>query len=142
MKVLIKLNNPNITKVYHLVKTHKTAFIFIDYFKNDSIQEMMSKNKKPFEENRTKLLFKDLVNGINYIHSEGIAYRGLSPKCFILDSNNKVMLCGFDFLCISISKYDKPIGSHSYGNIKYMLPEMKIGEFERFCFDARASDIY
>jgi hypothetical protein len=30
MKVLTKLNNPNIAKVYHLVKTHKTAFIFMD----------------------------------------------------------------------------------------------------------------
>jgi serine/threonine protein kinase len=52
------------------------------------------------------------------------------------------MLCSFDFLCVSISKYDKPIGSHSYGYIEYMSPETKIGGFERFCFDARASDVY
>jgi serine/threonine protein kinase len=52
------------------------------------------------------------------------------------------MLCSFDFLCVSISKYDKPIVSHSYGYIEYMSPEMKIREFERFCFDNRASDLY
>ncbi len=93
----MKLNHQNIVKVYHLVKTHKTTFIFMDYSKNDSIEEMMSKNKKQFDEYQTKLLFKDMVNGINYIHSKGIAHRGLSPRSFVFDSNNKVMICGFDF---------------------------------------------
>jgi hypothetical protein len=46
---------------------------------------------------------------------------------------------------ISIAKVlflNQIIGSHSYGYIEYMSPEMKIREFERFCFDARASDVY
>jgi serine/threonine protein kinase len=100
----------------------------------------MSKNKKPFEENQTKLLFKDIVNGINYIHNEGIAHRGLSPKSFVLDSNNKVMICGFDFPCISKFKFDKTMGSLLCGVINYMSPEM-VGFRDGNCYDAKALDI-
>ncbi len=41
----------------------------MNYLKNDSVEEMMSKNKKPFKENQAKLWLKDIVNGINYTHS-------------------------------------------------------------------------
>ncbi len=101
----------------------------------------MSKNRKPFEENQTKLLFKDMVNGINYIHSEGIAHRGLSPRSFVIDSNNKVMICGFDFPCISKFKFDKTMATLLCGVIDYMSPEM-VGFRDGICYDAKALDIY
>jgi serine/threonine protein kinase len=87
----------------------------MDYVENDCIKDFMQKGDKQLEENETKIWFKDMINAINYLHCKGKAHRGLNSKCFILGNNNKVILCGLDFLCISISKYDKPIGSHSYG---------------------------
>ncbi len=79
LRVLIKLNHPNIVKAYQLVKAKKYALIFMYYLKNYCIQDLMRKRDKPFEENEAKLLFKDMMNAINYIRSEGIAHRGLSP---------------------------------------------------------------
>ncbi len=97
MKIFMKLNHQNIVKVYQLVKTQKTVFIFMDYLKNDFIEDFTQKRFEPLEENESKIWFKDMINTINYLHCKGIAHRGLSLRCLVPDSNYKLIYRGFDF---------------------------------------------
>jgi serine/threonine protein kinase len=141
MKILMKLNHQNIVKAYQLVKTQKTAFIFMDYLKNDCIKDFMQKRFEPLEENESKIWFKDMINAINYLHCKGIAHRRISLRCFILDSNNKLILCGFDFPCISMTQFDETMSRRRCSYTEYKSPEMFLLE-NGHRFNPKASDIY
>lgn len=144
LKILMNLNHPNIVKIYHLVKTAKTTFIFMDYVTNGDIEKFMRKIYKPLEETKAKLWFRDMINAVNYIHSKGIANRGLCLSNFLIDSNDRVLLTDFNFSCIAISKYDYSIGFVNCGTPNYLGPELypRIIQIPRKPYDAKASDMY
>lgn len=71
-----------------------------------------------------KYYFKQIVQGVYYLHSNGFAHRDLKPENILLDENYSVKLADFGFATpisgrIGLGK------SHSYiGTPGYMPPEV------------------
>lgn len=68
----------------------------MQYAENGSILDLIHKNKR-ISEARACHLFRQLMAGIEYCHSQGVAHRDIKCENILLDKNNVVKLVDFGF---------------------------------------------
>jgi len=90
--------------------------------------------KLPKNEKMTRTLFKQILSGIEYLHSQGIAHLDIKPDNILLDENAKVNIADFD--CCFVNGVDTKVTSG--GTQNYRAPEMC--GFQ--CENPKAADVY
>lgn len=61
------------------------------------------RKRKKLDENVAKVLFKQVIEGLGYIHSKGILHRDIKLDNILLDAKGKVKIADF-----GVSKSVKP----------------------------------
>lgn len=56
---------------------------------------------KRFDENTARKYFQQLISGIEYCHSQGIAHRDLKPENLLLDSEDVLKISDFGLSALS-----------------------------------------
>ena len=51
--------------------------------------------REHFDDQQTKYYFRRMVEGVEYLHSKGIAHQDLKPENMLLDKNYNLKLCDF-----------------------------------------------
>lgn len=67
-------------------------------------------------------IFRQIINGLQYIHNNDIIHGDLTPQNIFLDSNNIVKIGDFG-LAKKTERFDENQDFGSYGNVLYMSPE-------------------
>lgn len=122
IEILKKLNHPNIVKMYDVIETPKQLHLVLEYISGGSLGSYLKKKaNKRLEENECKLLFKQIVNGIEYIHSQKVTHRDLKLENLLLEQSCIVKIIDFGFsTCFSHEKKVKIF----CGTPTYMAPEI------------------
>ncbi len=55
-------------------KTRRLVFIFINFAQNGTIKELVEHEKKPLKESQAKVWFKQIMDGLSYMHSKYVAH--------------------------------------------------------------------
>ncbi|MCL4136480.1 UNVERIFIED_CONTAM: hypothetical protein GTU68_066661, partial [Idotea baltica] len=90
------------------------------------------------------LILKDVLCGLQYLHSKGIIHRSIKGTHILVDSNGRSLLCGFRHSTSSISQgvWQKKIHSYpaeaSY-NLNWASPELLKQDTDGYC---QKTDIY
>ncbi|ORX52449.1 Pkinase-domain-containing protein [Hesseltinella vesiculosa] len=86
-------------------------------------------------------LFKQLISGVDYLHSMGIAHRDLKPENLLMTSQGRMKISDFGSAeCFRVS-WDEPtmhLSKGLVGSEPYIAPE----EFTQEEYDARKVDIW
>ncbi len=136
-----KLNHPNITRIKSSGEDKKGKFIAREYVKGKSLAEILKEGKLPYD--KLIVIAKQILNGLNYLHSEGIVHGDLKPENILVPEDLKkdsVKITDF-----GLSREVQTDGlSHSVktttikGTPRYMAPErIKKGEKA-----TKQSDVY
>jgi len=72
----------------------KIVDILLEYVPNGSIKNLLDKFG-PFNEQIARIYSKQIIEGINYLHSNNIIHRDLKCANILLDSNAKIKLSDF-----------------------------------------------
>jgi len=88
----------------------------------------------PRDEKLVRSLFKQAVDGLEYLHNEGIAHLDIKPANFLIGGDYKLKYCDFDgsFVAAEDNSID------GCGTRNYRAPEMR----DSSCRDPFAADIY
>lgn len=71
---LRRLHHPNIVCIYDILTFGNLIYIFMDLADGGDILDYLKVNG-PMSEEKTKILFKQVCDGLRYVHSNGIAHR-------------------------------------------------------------------
>ena len=128
-----QLNHENVVR-YHDFKEDATLNKASGATKNVAyiVQEMITggelfdyiANTGAFTEEVCKYFFKQMLQGIHYIHSRGFSHRDLKPENILLDKNFNVKIVDFGFACPLEGRDGSGINRSQIGTPGYMAPEI------------------
>jgi BR serine/threonine kinase len=83
-------------------------------------------------ESEAVVLFRDLIYGVDYLHSRGICHRDLKAENILLDVNGRAKIADFGFADIA------RVDNRQCGSPHYMAPEVVCGHQ----YDPRQADVW
>lgn len=136
------LDHPNLVSVldirpnYSLLnngKKIKASYIITDKPKYGNFYNLIVHNHFPDDEVLNRTFFHQLIEGIEYLHSKGIAHMHLRPENIFLDEGCTLKIGNFNY-----SQTPKEFSIISHGHHNYLAPEAHHRSNE----NPMAADIY
>ena len=124
VEVLSKLHHPFINQILDSFETDTHFFIVMEYVCGDLLSFIRKRNK--LKEDSAKIIFKQIIEGLKYIHKKKIIHRDIKLDNILIDLTNTIKICDFGVS----RKFEK--GNLIYercGTPAYIAPEIyaKIG---------------
>ena len=138
MKMLSELDNEHIIKVYQIYENENHYLIIMEYCEGGELFNYIVE-KQRLSENESAYFYYQIIQGVEYIHSQGIAHRDLKPENLLLDQNKKIKIIDFGLSNYfdGVQKLETPCGSPCYAS-----PEMVGGnKYNGFFIDIWATGI-
>jgi serine/threonine protein kinase len=91
-QILSRLSHPNVVRAFRLLEMNETAYLVMEYVRGSSLRDWVRTNPHPSEAQLTQI-FLSLLDGLEYIHREGLLHRDISPdNIMIRDSGSPLLL--------------------------------------------------
>ena len=138
MRMLSELDNEHVIKVYQIYEDTNNYLIIMEYCEGGELFNYIVE-KQRLTENETAFFYYQIIEGIEYIHSKGIAHRDLKPENLLLDKDKKIKIIDFGLSNYFDGKQnlETPCGSPCYAS-----PEMVGGnKYNGFFIDVWATGI-
>ena len=116
-----KLNHPNITKILEIFEDGNYFLIIMEYINGGNLFSFVKKRRK-ISEKTAKFLFRQIILGIQHMHSKNIVHRDIKLENILIDLNNNIKICDFGISLILKSLSD--ILYDQCGTPMYMAPEI------------------
>ena len=93
INILSKLRHPFINQILDSFETEKHVFIIMEYVCGDLLGFIRKRGK--LSESISKLVFKQVIEGLKYIHKKKIVHRDIKLDNILIDLTNTVKICDF-----------------------------------------------
>ena len=123
-----KLNHQNITKILETFEDEQYYFIIMEYINGGNLFSYVKKRRK-LSEKVAKFIFRQIILGIQHIHSQLIVHRDIKLENILIDMNNNIKICDFG-IGIVLSSENQPLYSHC-GTPVYIAPEIILSTKEK-----------
>ena len=127
------LDHPHVLKMVDVLESPRHLYIVLEYASNGELFEFLVNNRK-FPENVAMTFFRQIIYGLEYLHSLGICHRDLKPENILLDENLNIKIADFGFARFVKSN----VAETSCGSPHYAAPEV----IRANAYDGRAADIW
>uniref|UniRef100_T1KKI7 Protein kinase domain-containing protein n=1 Tax=Tetranychus urticae TaxID=32264 RepID=T1KKI7_TETUR len=126
LKIIRHLQHPNIIRVWDIIKTRRSVYIFMEFAENNSILHFLQTTSKPIPEDDARLWISQTASALTYMHSKGIAHRDLKNENILLDRDNNAKLTDFGFACFTYDRItNQPASAPTCcGTLAYISPEV------------------
>eukprot|EP00347_Sterkiella_histriomuscorum_P017319 403349840 len=137
--ILSALDHENVIKVYEIVDTlqqddKSEFFVALEYCEKGQLMDYYeetkqfepkvanNKSQEYFKEDEIRYFSRQIVQGLDYIHSQGILHCDLKPLNILIDENNIAKLADFGVSQIFRGKND--MLTRSKGTFEFLAPEI------------------
>eukprot|EP00345_Euplotes_harpa_P018466 CAMPEP_0168334428 /NCGR_PEP_ID=MMETSP0213-20121227/10263_1 /TAXON_ID=151035 /ORGANISM="Euplotes harpa, Strain FSP1.4" /LENGTH=248 /DNA_ID=CAMNT_0008339073 /DNA_START=49 /DNA_END=792 /DNA_ORIENTATION=- len=116
--LLKRLADDNIIQVYDLIedKTKSESYLIMEYFEGSNLDEYVSENGAMSEAD-ARLIIKQLLNSLQYLHELGIAHRDIKPENILINQQKEIKV--IDFNISKSKKADIEDGERKFTSIFY-----------------------
>jgi serine/threonine protein kinase len=117
--LLKNLDHPNIVKYQGFVKTPDTLNIILEYCENGSLHSI-SKNFGRFPENLVSLYMSQVLQGLVYLHDQGVIHRDIKGANILTTKQGLVKLADFGVASRTTGLHESSVVGTPY----WMAPEV------------------
>ncbi|XP_019639168.1 PREDICTED: testis-specific serine/threonine-protein kinase 2-like [Branchiostoma belcheri] len=96
LSVLTKVDHPHVIKVHEIMEMGPRVYIVMDYAGHGDLLEYIQLHGA-LPESKVRVMFRQLLTGVQYLHSQGIVHRDLKCENILLDSKNNIKISDFGF---------------------------------------------
>jgi 5'-AMP-activated protein kinase catalytic alpha subunit len=118
------MRHPNIIQLYEIIETPKQLYLIMEYAAHGELFDYIVLHKRVDESVALKL-FRQIVSGMAYLHSQNIIHRDLKPENLLLDSNDNIKIVDFG---LSNKAPNNSLLKTACGSPCYAPPEMLLGK--------------
>lgn len=124
--IIMKLvSHTNIMGLYEVWENKNELYLVLEYVDGGELfDHLVSKGK--FSEHQAVYYFKQIIQGVSYLHKFNISHRDLKPENILLDKKNQIIKIA-DFGMAALELSDKLLKT-SCGSPHYASPEIVKGE--------------
>ena len=109
------------------------SYILMEVAPYGNFADLITRSKLPDDEKLMRTYFHQFIDGLEYLHSNGITHMDLKLSNLLLGEVYLLKICDFD-----CARTDEDGLVLSKGTQNFRAPELRIGE----CYDKKACDIY
>ena len=92
--ILLQLRHSSVVKLYETFETSRHIMLVMELCAGGDMLNFVRKRKK-LDELTAKILFKQVIEGIGYIHSQKILHRDIKLDNILLDGKGNVKIADF-----------------------------------------------
>lgn len=93
LRYLVSHPSPNIVPIREIFATNDKAYVFMDQMeKHDLLQRIKQEGK--FPEQHSLNWFRQMAEGLSYLHGIGVAHENLKPDAIMFDAGGRVRIGG------------------------------------------------
>jgi serine/threonine protein kinase len=120
-KILARLKHPNIVKYKTSFVENNNFYIVTELVTGGSLADLISKHPHGLPAAQTTAILKQLINAIQYMHSNGLIHRDIKSANILLKEDGTIKVC--DFGLSKTTKADRITSTTRKGTVQYAPPE-------------------
>jgi BR serine/threonine kinase len=125
--------HPNLVKLYGQFESHEHRYMFLELARGGELFDLLVA-KRRLDLPLACAFFREIIDGLEYLHSHGICHRDLKAENILLDERNHIKIADFGFA----RWMGTNLAHKSCGSPHYAAPEIVEGRI----YDPRFSDIW
>mmetsp|Transcript_12437 Transcript_12437/g.14252 ORF Transcript_12437/g.14252 Transcript_12437/m.14252 type:complete len:151 (+) Transcript_12437:484-936(+) len=124
IRILKRLDHPNLIKLHSVHETPSKIYLVMDLVKGVTLTDYLKdKRKLRLEEQEAKKIFKQIIEGVDYLHSKNICHRDIKLENILITESGVIKILDFGFAV----KFNPNKKLSTYcGTPNYMAPELII----------------
>jgi len=123
IKILTRLRHSNVIGLKEVAfKDNEVALVF-DYMEND-LMAVIHSIENQFTPPQVKCYLKQILEGVYYIHSQGVLHRDLKGANLLLNHRGELKICDFGH---AVERTRKSAGTNNVVTLWYRAPELLLG---------------
>lgn len=132
------LHHRNIVRTLDLVRSGHRWYVVMEYCPGGNLFSRIKRHR--LDEDEIRCIFRQLLEGVRYMHSRGIAHRDLKLENMLIDANGFLKIGDFGSVAVfKAGDWDTPHMCRGMcGSFPYIAPE----EFDCDEYDPRQADIW
>ena len=127
------VSHPHLLRLLDVLESPGHLYIILEYASKGELFDYLV-SKRFLKEKTAMKFFRQLIYGLEYLHSLGICHRDLKPENILLDDQLNIKIADFGFARFAKSN----VAETSCGSPHYAAPEVIRGQ----PYDGRAADIW
>ncbi|EFA82945.1 putative protein serine/threonine kinase [Heterostelium album PN500] len=120
IEILRSIKHPNIINIHEIFQSDNHIYIVMELATGGELYEKLE-NEVFLGEEVARLIFLQLLNAVDYLHSQGIAHRDLKPENILFDGDDKIKITDFGFARVI---GDGELAKTLCGTPLYVAPEV------------------
>ncbi|MBV8416668.1 MAG: SUMF1/EgtB/PvdO family nonheme iron enzyme [Verrucomicrobia bacterium] len=108
-RILARLSHANIVRVLRFLERHGTAYMVMEFVRGQNFLEWMRTHPKPTEQ-QLKSILVPLLDGLGYLHREGVLHRDISPENILITEQGRPMLLDFGSARATVDRHSALTG--------------------------------
>jgi len=93
-EIATKFNHINVIYVFRILEDRENFYLVMEYCQKGELFDYIVEHQR-LSENEAAVFFYQLINGVEYIHSKGIAHRDLKPENLLLTNDKTLKIIDF-----------------------------------------------
>ena len=137
IEILKNLDHPDIVRITEFYNTESSYYIINEYCRYGELYDQVTKE---FSETQIAVMFRQILSGIAYLHSNNIIHRDLKLENILINDIEKSMTTNEDLFLVKIIDFgtakifDKnKIPRAIVGSIYYIAPEVILKQYGKEC---------
>ncbi|KAK7049784.1 Serine/threonine-protein kinase Chk1 [Halocaridina rubra] len=130
------LKHANIIKFYGSRRENEMQYMFLEYAAGGELFDRIEPDVG-MSQHEAQKFFRELISGVEYLHSRGVTHRDLKPENLLLDENDRLKVTDFGMATLFRHQGKERELDRRCGTKPYMAPEVLLRPY-----NAEPADIW